>query len=92
MSRLNLLGIVLCVGAGCIVLFESISAMMTVGEIVIRMSSVAELAGQARLAWIDRVPALWIQSGLNYLVALPAWLVVLALGILCFIIAGIRSR
>ncbi len=92
MISLNMLGAFFCVAAGCIVLFESISAMMTAGEIVLRMSSVEELVGAAQLAWIDRIPVSWIQDGLHGLVGLPAWVVALAVGILCFLISGLRNR
>jgi hypothetical protein len=92
MNRLLLLGILLSLAAGVIALFEAIRDMMSVGEITFSLSSPVELLGNAAFAWIDRIPALWIQEGLNYIFNLPAWLLVLSLGILCFIIAGIRSR
>jgi len=92
MNGLLLLGVLLCVAAGCIVLFESIAAMMSVGEIVFETSSLVDLLGNAAFDWIDRIPMLWIQGGLNYIVTRPAWLLVLSLGILCLLVSGFRNR
>ncbi|MBW1648131.1 MAG: hypothetical protein JRJ72_08475 [Deltaproteobacteria bacterium] len=92
MNGLLLLGVLLCVAAGCIVLFESIAAMMSVGEIVFEMSSPVDLLSGAAFAWIDHIPMLWIQSLLNYIVTRPVWLLVLSLGILCLLASGFRNR
>jgi hypothetical protein len=92
MNGLLLLGVFLCVAAGCILLFESIAAMMSIGEIVFEMSSLVDLFGNAAFDWIDRIPVLWIQSMLNTIVTRPAWLLVLSLGILCLLVSGFRNR
>ncbi|MDD2603499.1 MAG: hypothetical protein RBR20_07195 [Desulfobacterales bacterium] len=92
MNGLLLLGGLLCVAAGCIVLFESIAAMMSVGEIVFEASSLMDLLGGGAFAWIDRIPLVWIRCALNDLVTRPAWLLVLSMGILCLLISGFRNR
>jgi hypothetical protein len=66
--------------------------MMRVGEIVFETSSPVDLLGNAAFAWIDRIPMLRVQSGLNSIVTRPAWLLVLSRGIVCLLVSGFRNR
>jgi hypothetical protein len=72
MNGLLLWGALLCLAAGCIVLLESIAAMMSVGEIVFKASSLVDLLGSAAFSWIDRIPMLWMQNLLNFIITRPA--------------------
>lgn len=92
MNRFYLLGLVLCGGAGVMVLFEFISASMSPGEIVLQFSSLVDLFGEAPFEWIYGISVGFLQNGLDYLVTVPAWNLLAALGILCFILGGITSR
>jgi hypothetical protein len=92
MNRYLLLGLIFSLGGGLLVLFEGIGAMMTAGDIVFKTSSPVELLGGQAFAWIDRIPLALVQDLLDSLVAQPAWMILVALGVVCFVLAGITSR
>ena len=92
MNRFLLVGLIFALGGAVLVLFESIGAMMTAGEIVFKSSSLVDLLGDRAFMWIDRIPVDLVQSLLNNLVTLPAWIILAGLAVICFAIGGITSR
>jgi len=92
MNRFLLVGLIFALASAVLVLFESIGAMMTAGEVVFKSSSLVDFFGDQAFMWIDRIPAYFVQSLLNSLVALPAWIILAGLAVISFVIGGITSR
>ena len=92
MNRYILFGLIFTISGAVLVLFEGIGAMMTAGEIVFKTSNLVELLGDQAFTWIDRIPLNLAQDLLNGLVTLPAWMILAALAVICFVIGGITSR
>ena len=92
MNRYIIFGLIFAIGGVMLVLFEGISAMMTAGEIVLKTSSPVDLLGDQYFTWIDRIPLSMAQDLLNSLVTLPAWMILAALAVICFVIGGVTSR
>jgi len=92
MNRFNLLGLIICGGAAVMVIFESIGAMMTAGEIVFQFSTLVDLFGNDAFTWIDNIPVAFAQNALDWLVTVPVFFLLLGLGVFCFLVGGLTSR
>ena len=92
MNRFNLLGLITVAAGGIMVLFEAISSMMNPGEVVFKSSSLVDLMGEDAFLWIDNISVAFLQNALNSLVTLPTWMLLVGLGVICFIIGGLTSR
>ena len=92
MNRFNILGLIGVGAGGIMVLFEAIASMMNPGEVVFKSSSLVDLMGENAFLWIDNISVAFLQNAFNGLVTLPTWILLVALGVICFIIGGLTSR
>ncbi|MFC1515853.1 hypothetical protein ACFL7E_03740 [Thermodesulfobacteriota bacterium] len=91
MSKINILGGVLCLVGGLFVLFQAISSMMTAGEIVWENWTILDLVDEEYLTWIDGISYSFVQNILNRFIETPIFIMFLTLGILC-LITGFMSK
>jgi len=92
MNRLTLLGIIFLAASGITVIFEAISSMMTVGEIVLEHFTLEGLLGVDTFYWIDDLPMELLIRTADYLIQMPIFLGFAALGVVFLIIGGFTSR
>jgi len=92
MNRLTLLGIITLVGSGVTLIFEAVSSMMTVGTIVMKHVSLESFFGTDTFYWIEDLPWGFLQHATDYLIQVPVFLGLAAIGVVLLIIGGLISR
>ena len=92
MSKLNWLGI-FSVGGGLILLiFQSISSMMTTGEIVWKSKTLLTTFGEDAFHWVSGISWGFAQSLATSLVNTQLYILLIALGVLFFIAGAIFQK
>lgn len=99
MSKLTIAGLVSLLASGVILGFQTISSLMdpsatsiAKGKTVWKSLSLADSIGPEYFEWIDSITWTSIQSIANYIVDMPLYLLLLCIGILCFVINAFTSR
>jgi hypothetical protein len=92
MSKIYILAGVLCLGGLVIVGFQAISSMMTPGDIVWESITIASSVDPEYLAWVDKISYGFLQSAVTYIIETPIYILLLTMGVLLFIIGGIKSK
>lgn len=92
MNRLTLLGIITLVGSGVTLIFEAVSSMMTVGTIVMKHVSLEGFFGTDTFYWIEDLPWGFLQHAADYIIQVPVFLGLAAIGVVLLIIGGLTSR
>lgn len=92
MSKFNLLGILFC-GAGVVTaIFEAIQAMMTAGEIVWKFHALVDLFDESHFVWIDDLSSAFLQNLLNGFVTIPAFNILIGIGLIFLILGGLTRK
>jgi hypothetical protein len=86
MSRYYLLGGLSTIGGLLLLLWQAISSMMTAGDIAWKKLSLAGVVDAGYLRWVEGI------SPLEYIVAMPLYLLLIVVGILLFIVGGIVNK
>jgi len=92
MNKLTLLGIGLLIISGLLVGFQAISSMMTAGKIVWKELTVMQVIGTDRFDWVDGLSMAMIKDSILYVIHLPLYIVLAALGLVIMILGGLTSR
>lgn len=92
MNKFTLLGLISLVCGGVLVLFQAISSMMTAGTIHWKSLNLLGAVGADKFDWIARIPWQAAQHGLNYVVHMPLYLLLVAVGVLFLIIGGFFTK
>ncbi|MFH1982819.1 MAG: hypothetical protein ABIL58_13325 [Pseudomonadota bacterium] len=92
MNRLTLIGIITLVASGVTLIFQAVSSMMTVGEIVMEHVSLESFFGVDTFYWIDDLPWGFLQQSADYIIQVPIFLGLAAIGVILLIIGGFVSR
>ena len=92
MSRFNLLGIIFTLGGIVMVIFQSISAMMTSGEIVWKSKTLISTFGEDAFTWIDGISISVLQNLANTLVNTQIYILLIGLGVIFFIAGMILKK
>jgi hypothetical protein len=99
MSKYTIAGLVSFLASGIILGFQTISSLMdpsatsiTKKKTAWKNLTLADSIGQEYFVWIDSISWTSIQSIADYIVDMPLYLLLLCIGILCFIINAFRSR
>lgn len=92
MSKIYLLAGALCLGGLLIIGFQAISSMMTPGDIVWESITIASSVDAEYLEWVDKISYGFLQSAVVYIIEAPIYIIMLTLGVLLFIIGGIKGR
>jgi hypothetical protein len=89
MSKLNLLFISCTLGGIVLVLFQSISSMMTTGDIVWKSKSLTSIFGEEAFTWIENISISVLQNFTEMIVTMQLYILLLALGGIFFILGMI---
>ena len=99
MSKLTIAGLVSLLASGIILGFQTISSLMdpsatsiAKGKTVWKSLTLADSIGPEYFEWIDSITWTSIQSIANYIVDMQLYLLLLCIGILCFVINAFTSR
>lgn len=99
MSKLTIAGLVSLLASGIILGFQAISSLMdpsatsiAKGKTAWKSLTLANSIGPEYFEWIDSITWTSIQSIANYIVDMQLYLLLLCIGILCFVINAFTSR
>lgn len=85
MNKVTLLGVACWIGSLLLLLFQSVASVMGEGE-EWRNLAMVDLAPETAFYWIDEISSDMIYYALDYLVTMPLFILLFALGIVFFII------
>jgi hypothetical protein len=86
MSRYYLLGGLSIIGGVVMVLFQAVASMMTAGDMVWKKLSLAGVVNAGYLGWVEGI------SPLEYIVAMPLYILLIAVGVILFIVGAIVQK
>ncbi len=92
MNKFTLLGLISLICGGVLVVFQAISSMMTPGTIHWKSLNLIGAVGADNFDWIGRISWQMAQHGLDYVVHMPLYLLLVAIGVLFLIIGGFFAR
>jgi len=99
MSKFTIVGLVSCLASGIILGFQAIATLMdpsassiSKGETAWKNLTLVDSIGQEYFEWIDTISWVSIQSIADYIVSMPLYILLLCIGILCFLINAFTSR
>jgi len=93
MSKLSAAGVVSWLIAGLLLGFQAISTLMQIGdEYVWERLALVDIFGKNNLKWIEGISYTSIQSAADYIVAMPLYLLLFAVGALFFVINFIKPK
>ena len=91
MSKVAILGIISCVGALILIIFQAISSVM--GTVAVwKNLTLVDILEPELFAWTDKIPWFGIEKMLDYLFNMPLFLLLLCIGILSLIISGLFNK
>ncbi|MBN1932093.1 MAG: hypothetical protein JW786_10855 [Desulfobacterales bacterium] len=91
MSKFTILGIISCIGALILIIFQAISSVMGT-EAVWKNLTLVDIFEPEFFAWTDKVSWFGIEKMLDFLIAMPLFLLLLCIGILSLIIGGLFTK
>jgi hypothetical protein len=92
MNKFTLIGLILLLVGGCILGFQAISSMMTVGEITWKTMNLVDVTSPQILEWVNGISIQLIQKGLKYIVTMPLYMLSFVMGVVMLIIGGFFSK
>ena len=92
MSKLNILFLVCTLGGIVLVIFQSISSMMTTGDIVWKSKTLVSTFGEDTFTWIDDISMASLQNLADTVVNMQLWIVLLILGGIFFVLGMIFKK
>ncbi len=92
MNRFTLFGIVILAASGVTLVFEAVSSMMTVGEIVLEHVTLEGFFGVDAFYWIDDLPWDALVKAADWLIQVPIYLGCAVIGVVFLIIGGFTAR
>ncbi len=92
MSKYYIVGGLLCISGLVMVGFQTISSMMTPGEMVWKSLSIAGIVDAEQLKWIDSISWYSIQKVIKYIVTMPLYILLLCVGGLSLAVGGLVDK
>jgi hypothetical protein len=91
MSKLTIAGLLTTLSGLVILGFQSISSLMGTEE-VWKSLSLRDVLDGGQLGWIDQVALLGVDRGLDYLVSMPLFALLVASGVLLLVVGGFVAK
>jgi len=92
MSKLNIIGGLLCLAGLLLVGFQAISSMMTPEDIVWKSLSIVDIVGAEYLKWIDGISWHSIQKIIKYIASMPLFILLLCVGGATLVVGGLTQK
>jgi hypothetical protein len=87
MSKLTIVGLLTTLGGLVVLGFQAISSLMGTKE-VWKSLSLRDVLDSGQLGWIDQVALLGVDRGLDYLVSMPLFALLVGSGAILLLISG----
>jgi hypothetical protein len=85
MNKVTILGVLCWLGALLLLIFQSVSSVMGEGETWNNLALV-DFAPASAFSWIDDISTQFLYETFDYLVTMPVFILLFAVGIVLFII------
>jgi hypothetical protein len=92
MSRYYIVGGLLCLGGLLVLLYQTISSMMTPGDIVFNSLGIVDVLDATYLKWIDGISWHGIQKTLKYITTMPMYILLLGTGAFTMVVGGVVDK
>jgi len=92
MSRYYIVGGLLCLGGFVLAVFQTISSMMTPGDIVFKSICIVDVLDATYLKWIDGISWHGIQKNLKYITTMPMYILLLGTGAFTMVVGGVVDK
>ncbi|MBW1751759.1 MAG: hypothetical protein JRJ46_01345 [Deltaproteobacteria bacterium] len=92
MSRYYIVGGFLCLSGLVVLLFQTVSSMMTPGDIVFKSLGIVDVLDATYLKWIDGISWHGIQKNLKYIITIPMYLLLLGTGAFTMVVGGVVDK
>jgi hypothetical protein len=92
MSRYYIVGGLLCLGGLLVLLYQTISSMMTPGDIVFNSLGIVDVLDATYLKWIDGISWHGIQKNVKYITTMPMYILLLGTGAFTMVVGGVVDK
>jgi len=92
MSKYNIAGFVLCIGGLLLVLFQSLSAIMTPGDVASTSLTIVDVVDAQHFSWIDGTSLNSLQKAAKFIVTMPLYILLICCGVLSFIAGAVFDK
>jgi hypothetical protein len=93
MSKLTITGLVSWFIGGLIFAFQAIGGLVTTGgDMVWKNLTLLDVIGKTYFSWVDGMSEGTIQNVVQYIIAMPLYILLFCLGILCLILGRLTSK
>ncbi|MBT3311730.1 MAG: hypothetical protein HN737_11125 [Desulfobacterales bacterium] len=92
MGKYTILGCLCWLGGFVLLGFQGISSVMNPGEVVWKSLNLLDAVGSKNFTWIDSISIGFIQNSVDYVVTMPLFLLLIALGVIFFILNAFLGR
>lgn len=92
MSKLNLMFLACTLGGIVLLIFQSISSMMTTGDIVWKSKTLVSTFGEENFTWIDTISVAFVQNLADTVVNMQLYILLLILGAVFFVLGMIFKK
>ena len=86
MGKYTILGCLCWLGSFVLLGFQGISSVMSADEVVWKSLNLLDVVGSKNFTWIDSISIGFIQNSVDYVVTMPLFLLLIALGVIFFIL------
>jgi hypothetical protein len=91
MSKLTIVGLLTTLSGLVVLGFQAISSLMGTEE-VWKSLSLRDVLDNGQLGWIDQVALFGVDRGLDYLVSMPLFVLLVGSGAILLLVAGFVSK
>ena len=88
MSKLSITGLISCVAAFVLLLFQSVSSLMGAKGIW-KVLTLVKVVGEEKFQWVENISWPTIQHAVNYVVTMPLYILLFCVGVLLLIIGSL---
>lgn len=92
MSKYYISGGLLCLSSLLLLLYQTLSSLMTTGEFVWKRLTLMDMISEEYINWIDDMSMNSIQAVLQYIISMNLSVTLIIIGVVLFIIGGIVDK
>ena len=92
MSKYYISGGLLCLSSLLLLLYQTLSSLMTTGEFVWKRLTLMDMISEKYINWIDDMSMNSIQAVLQYIISMNLSVTLMSMGVVLFIIGGIVEK
>jgi len=92
MNKYTILGCLCWLGSFVLLGFQGISSLMSTDEVAWKSLNLLDAVGSNNFTWIDGISIGIVQNSVDYVVTMPLFLLLIALGVIFFILNAFLGK